>query len=328
MEEINGENVRALHTAQAIEETAASIAKLGVRIEKQQSGLQTFDGDTVNKDWAQNYRRWDKWDDVEELQNIKADEESKLQSLMRKNVESSLGHYHDHTEERAFYELSENDKFLRCEQYRKIGNYLFSEGQYETAAEHYRVAIAYYEYCFPEESNDEEVSRTSSSEPIKRVTQKDLDHLRHACLCNSSLCLIRLKRYRLAVEAASKVINEQSSLLMVKALYRRAKAYTLLDEYDSSLMDLQSALKILPSDVLILKEISHVKQRMERYHSKAKIMSCTMLNTCSTTMPIPPPLDNESINNHFLPSSMPALFSIHLPVEPILPQGLLDWVKH
>mmetsp|Transcript_30549 Transcript_30549/g.43819 ORF Transcript_30549/g.43819 Transcript_30549/m.43819 type:complete len:138 (-) Transcript_30549:781-1194(-) len=136
MEEINGENVRALHTAQAIEETAASIAKLGVRIEKQQSGLQTFDGDTVNKDWAQNYRRWDKWDDVEELQNIKADEESKLQSLMRKNVESSLGHYHDHTEERAFYELSENDKFLRCEQYRKIGNYLFSEGQYETAVSH------------------------------------------------------------------------------------------------------------------------------------------------------------------------------------------------
>jgi len=37
--DLNGANVKVLHTAQAIEETAATIAKLEARIEQQQSGV-------------------------------------------------------------------------------------------------------------------------------------------------------------------------------------------------------------------------------------------------------------------------------------------------
>ena len=42
-------------------------------------------------------------------------------------------HQHDHSIERKFYLLPEEEKFHYCERHRTVGNYLFSEAQYESA---------------------------------------------------------------------------------------------------------------------------------------------------------------------------------------------------
>ena len=68
-----------------------------------------------------------------------------------------------------------------------------------------------------------------------RVTQAALDGVRHACLCNLSLCYSLLGRYRSAVEAAGRVLSDVQALqpdMRAKALFRRAKAYRHLDEYE------------------------------------------------------------------------------------------------
>lgn len=68
-----------------------------------------------------------------------------------------------------------------------------------------------------------------------RVTQSALDGVRHACLCNLSLCYTLMGRYRSAVEAADRVLCDSKSLqadLRAKALFRRARAYRHLDEYE------------------------------------------------------------------------------------------------
>jgi hypothetical protein len=95
-----------------------------------------------------------------------------------------------------------------------MGNYLIGEGMTAKAAESYKIAIAYYEYCFPERED----------------TQKDLDKLRHACLCNVALCYVRMGYFREAVESATVVLQETDNK-NAKALFRRAQAYRCLDEY-------------------------------------------------------------------------------------------------
>lgn len=115
------------------------------------------------------------------------------------------------------------------------------------------MAIAYYEYCFPEqESRDDEKHSIDSSgkyivegegesaggesvRPPVCVTQNLLDEMRQACLNNSSLCHLRLRQPRLAIEAASRVLGDRPRPAMTmkrKALYRRAVARRLLDEYE------------------------------------------------------------------------------------------------
>lgn len=164
-------------------------------------------------DWAASYQNWAAYEDTEELEQNIAKEEAKMKAIIDKT--DNLGHYHDHSKERQFFEKSENEKFIACEDNRLMGNYLFGEGMYTKAAEHYQIAIAYYEYCFPEDQS----------------TQSKLDDLRRACLCNISLCYLRLGYLRQAVESASIVLKETGGVHS-KALFRRAQAYRELDEYE------------------------------------------------------------------------------------------------
>jgi tetratricopeptide (TPR) repeat protein len=100
-----------------------------------------------------------------------------------------------------------------CEIHRLKGNYLFLETFYPKAAEQYQLALSYYEYCFP---TDDEL-------------QLKLDLLRYACLCNISLCFYKMGLWRLALNNANQVLNEDK--FNVKALFRRAQAYRAMYEY-------------------------------------------------------------------------------------------------
>lgn len=189
-------------------------------------------------DWTQSYNVWSKYEDIDDLAVKKREEEDKITSLI--SNQQVMGHVHDHSIERQFFESSEEFKLKTCEDNRLIGNYLFSEGLFHKAAEHYQLAIAYYEYCFPEDAD----------------LQRRLNALRHICLCNISLCYIRMNALRSAAESASIVLNEVDpeklkeeefaedvdtadvqvdtaplSAIYVKALFRRAQAFRYLDEY-------------------------------------------------------------------------------------------------
>lgn len=163
-------------------------------------------------DWTNSYSTWSDWEDIDDLQYAKNSEENRLTTILDKK--ETLGHYHDHSKEREFFKQSEVEKLKACERNRLLGNVLFKEGIFIKAAEHYQIAIAFYEYCFPTEEH----------------MQKDLDELRHACLCNISLCYSCVGLYRNAIEAATTVIKETDGLHS-KSLFRRAQAFIQLDEY-------------------------------------------------------------------------------------------------
>ncbi len=164
-------------------------------------------------DWTKSYEAWDEWAKEEELRELQLKEESRRDALL--GQQQMLGHVHDHSKERDFFRLPESEKFRTCEEYRSLGNYLFKEGNYALSLEKYQIAVAYYEYCFPEQETE----------------QKELDELRHACLCNMSLCYIRLGEYRKAIEKTTQVLNETNNQ-SAKAFFRRGQAHRLLDEYE------------------------------------------------------------------------------------------------
>lgn len=171
-----------------------------------------------------------------------------------------MGHYHDHSEERKLFSLPEKEKLKHCERYRSLGNYLFSEGIYPKAAEQYQLCISYYEYCFPE-NNDEQLK---------------LDELRHICLCNISLCYCHMRYYREAIDSVNRILIENPN--HAKAYYRRAVAYRLLDLYDEALKDLKKAAELSPGDSAISKEMVMLKSKKEAYLKMEKALAMEMLS--------------------------------------------------
>jgi hypothetical protein len=205
----NINNAKSEHRLAAAEQRLAEITSKLNKV----SAAPTKPSPKAGYDWTRSYADWTVYEDAEELQQSKAQEEAKLAGIISQT--DNLGHYHDHSKERAFFELSEQDKFTACEDNRMMGNYLFAEGIFPKAAEHYQIAIAYYEYCFPDDDG----------------AQANLDELRRACLCNISLCYLNMGYLRQAVEAATTVLKETEGT-HGKALFRRAQAYRALDEYE------------------------------------------------------------------------------------------------
>ena len=204
-------------------------------------------------DWASSYQKFSAWEDVEDLRDLKSSEEARMRTIMERGT--NLGHYHDHDEERKVFELPENEKMSICERHRLLGNALYQEGAVHKAAENYKLALSYYEYCFPESEEG----------------QHNLDSVRYASLCNISLCYRRMGHLRLAVDAASKALAQASrgkppgsgeghhaESGSAKAYFRRAQAYSDLDEYSSALADLRAALCLAPNDAAILREMDNL----------------------------------------------------------------------
>jgi hypothetical protein len=187
------------------------IDKINERIQTS-SDRQATSKSSDPKDWTRSYEFWSRYDDVEDLQDKKSVAETQLGTLLDQ-APGLMDHYHDHSDERKIFELPEPEKLTICAHHREMGNFLFDEGLFPKAAEQYQIALSYYEYCFPENPKD-----TAA-----------LDDMRHACLCNISMCYYRLGHLRKAIESASHVLAEDSR--SVKALCRRAQAYLALDEY-------------------------------------------------------------------------------------------------
>lgn len=213
-------------------------------------------------DWSSSYQKFADWEDVEDLREQKLMQEARVTTVMERNT--NMGHYHDHSEERKLFEMPEQDKMLFCERRRLLGNALYEEGYLSKAAENYKLALSYYEYCFPESDS----------------LQAQLDSVRQACLCNISLCYRRMGHFRLAIEAAAQAITQShpGSSMRAKALFRRAQAYRELDEYANALADLRSALDATPGDCAVLQEVDLVTRRKAASNKSEKVMAKSMLH--------------------------------------------------
>lgn len=245
-------------------------------------------------DWTNIYRKWGDWEDIEELTAKKALEEGKIETISTRTTDC-LGHTHDHSKERLFYESSEETKFKECEKHRAMGNYLFKEGLIEKAVDNYEIAIAYYEYCFPADD----------------AQQKSLDSLRHACLCNASLCYTRLGHLRKAVESATEVIKECKTG-HAKAFYRRAQAYRHLDEYKLALNDLEEVKNLRATDKAVMEELSLIKRIAGQHLSNTKEFAKLSLTGSN-------PIDSVNVYSTDIVAQE---FDDSIPIEPVWPQSL------
>ena len=96
-----------------------------------------------------NYRKWDRWNEVETITEEVESETKKMEKLTQRTSQPLHSHVHEHDKEKKIFEMKEKEKSAFCEKHRAKGNYLFQEGLYPKAAEQYQLALSYYQYCFP-----------------------------------------------------------------------------------------------------------------------------------------------------------------------------------
>ena len=106
--------------------------------------------------------------------------------------------------------------------------------------------------------------------PATDEDQRALDAIKQTCTCNIALCFVRIGAYREAVDMATKAVRRDPRY--AKALYRRAQAYRLLDEYDKAHADLALAVALVPGDAGIAEERRLLKQQQTNAERKEKEM--------------------------------------------------------
>ena len=275
-------------------------------------------------DWAKSYKKFEKYKVEEDDGEIKPQNiEEFLDQSRSQHGDAMMGHYHDHHDERVFFEKPEQEKMRYCERHRVFGNALYEEGMLQKAAEQYQLTMSYYEYCFPD--SDEK--------------QAHLDELRNACLCNISLCYYRMGEMRKAIACASKVLAKHP--LYGKALYRRAKAHLALDEYDRASEDLTLALSCSPMDKLIMSELEKLRKQkgsalqVEREVAERIMTAPVTYSDLIAGAPAPLAAHNAKTSAlHSLTRGVTsgtlghsALYDNSLPLEPAVPAEIVELMQ-
>jgi tetratricopeptide (TPR) repeat protein len=286
-------------SANKLVELEAIIDKCNVKNQKLDSAKATD-----KSDWTQSYSYWSQWEDVEDLTQKKETEEENFTKLLSRSTDF-MGHTHDHAKERNIFYLPEKEKLTICENHRQKGNFLFYEGIYPKAAEQYQIALSYYEYCFPE-SDEAEAA---------------VESVRHACLCNISLCYYKMKEYRQAVECASNVIKEDAT--NGKAYFWRAQAYRGMEEFELAADDLKKALQLCPvSDSSINREQHALSMQRQLTQKKEQVLAQAMLGVSPGVDATSANTSNGSSGNqneYWVP-----LIDVEQPLEPVLQNDLHD----
>merc|ERR1719238_44459 len=212
--------------------------------------LASVDRESKRRDWTASYRAWDEWEDPEEVEDLERAAQAKADNAARRAA--FAGCSHDHSAERAVYELSTSDKIRDCQRFKLAGNFFYREGQFFRAAERYRKILVYFEYAFPDTPEDEAT----------------LLGLRRHALLNLAACKLRTKQYDDCINFATQALNIDSEC--VKALYRRAQAYRHRDAFEEALADITSAIRLAPGDTLLRRELALLRNKMAAYHRKSK----------------------------------------------------------
>eukprot|EP00968_Pinguiococcus_pyrenoidosus_P010678 scaffold846_cov252-Pinguiococcus_pyrenoidosus.AAC.41 len=211
-------------------------------LERARAAMERLDATVMTKsevvaDWSKAYTRWEDFEDLENLEVLEKLAREKQEAALKQQM---MGCSHDHSTEQAIFDLSTAEKIRACDGFRRHGNEFFREAQWARALGKYDLALAYYEYAFPDTDDEAEI----------------LSSIRVACLLNACLCHLRLRRRRDALNTAKlAVIAAPDS---PKALYRRAQAYNELDLLEDAKEDLQAALRLRPNEPEFRRELAAV----------------------------------------------------------------------
>jgi len=140
-----------------------------------------------------------------------------------------------------------NDVIQVTEKIKASGNSFFKSANYDAAQRKYEKCLKYLNKIL-EMNDDKEV-------------EKQVVAVQFPCILNSAACNIKLKKYVEAMADCDEAIDIDSK--NAKAYFRRGQAHHGLRDYDSSLADLQEALKLAPNDKGILAELATVKGEIQ-----------------------------------------------------------------
>lgn len=95
------------------------------------------------------------------------------------------------------------------------------------------------------------------SEDYKKI-MSDLLKMKLQCFVNSIICKFKLKDYKSVMSIADQTLAMEKSC--VKAYFWKAKALTLMQEYDAAIDTIRKAVKLEPANAEVLKEFATIKE--------------------------------------------------------------------
>ena len=187
------------------------------------------------------------------------DADRKAQDSLLKNARAMTGcSSHDRSAERRVVELSLPERLAEMRSFCEQGNSYYDEGQYARATMKYKRALIYYEYCFPE--NDEE--------------EKQVTEIRLTALSNSAACFLKIKEYEEALEHCDQALKIDPK--NVKCLYRRAVAHRFRDEFDEAKKCILAVISLDPQNPTLRNERELLRGKMKNYAATRKAMGDKM----------------------------------------------------
>jgi len=132
---------------------------------------------------------------------------------------------------------------------KEFGNAAFKAGNFQLGLDKYQKALRYL--------NEDPDIKDASDEVKKQLTS-----LRFTLNSNSALLSNKLKQYDDAQKSATFALEVPgiSDVEKAKALYRRGLAEVGLKDEDAALRDLEEAVKLVPGDAAVVKELAAVKK--------------------------------------------------------------------
>lgn len=141
-----------------------------------------------------------------------------------------------------------------------LGNKAFKAGDFRVALEKYQKGIRYInEY-------------PAANEGDPPTLEADLKAVKFTLYNNSALMQIKTSDFEGAIKSASNAIDTEgvSDEQKGKAYFRRGLAYSSKKNEDKAIADLEQALKLVPGDPAITKELAAIKRKAAEHAKKEK----------------------------------------------------------
>ncbi|GAU27351.1 hypothetical protein TSUD_05770 [Trifolium subterraneum] len=145
-------------------------------------------------------------------------------------------------EEKAPWELNNNEKFEVAGRKKEEGNLLFKSGKYQRAAKKY----------------DKAADFVSEDGSFGDDEQKLAKSLRISCWLNGAACCLKLNDFPGAIKLCTQVLDVEFH--NVKALYRRAQAYIETGDFLLADVDIKKALEVDPQN----REVKVLKMKLKQ----------------------------------------------------------------
>uniref|UniRef100_A0ACD5Y8V9 Uncharacterized protein n=1 Tax=Avena sativa TaxID=4498 RepID=A0ACD5Y8V9_AVESA len=148
------------------------------------------------------------------------------------------------------WDLNNAEKIEAAGAKKEEGNALFKSSKYARASKRYEKAAKFIDYD------------TSFSEDEKKLSKQ----LKITCNLNNAACKLKLKDYKQTEKLCTKVLELDSQ--NVKALFRRAQAYTQLADLELAEVDIKKALEVDPDNRDVKLTYKTLKEKIKEINKK------------------------------------------------------------